>query len=950
MYCRSTVACMKSATTLILVLTISVSAQAASIVKQDVTSNLLGTVFMDDAVTGGGDSTVHDNTNGGAGTDFNRNFDLDGDGFIGAPGLSGTISIDDFGFATSGTASANDATSVTFTFTYLGADEVIGGGDDLLLGSESVLYTHDGAGEYYVDFDTAITGTIDGLGDRFSINVSVDENDGGLQESIRFKSNPLAFETFNGAKFSASGSFNLDAIVWNVDGSGLWNTAANWSPNTVPGVGGASGGSALLGSVSTGPASVTLDVSPNLSALVFDNANSYTVTDGGGSNTVTLSGSAFVTAVTGTHEVAAEITGSAGLNKAGDGIVTLSGTNTYTGTTSIQGGTIAITDTSNLGDAANGIEFNGGGTLRIDGTSLTTLSRSITMTSNGTVNVDDPTNSVEVTGAVSGAGLLVKVGEGTLNLANASGITGDIHVNEGIYVVDNNDGLGDATGVTKVDAGGGTVELDGSGGNLTIAENFQRLQGRFTGVPESHIDNTAGNNTLTGTLNASGDAFSNVRIENSAPATTLTINNTALTPATLFDADDEDLRFVFSGLGDITIGDANTPGSGKIVGSSIDVIVAMDDPNATVTIGTALNTLDTSNATGSYWGGVTTIQSGTLAVLSEATNTNGELASSSINVQNGATFDISDFSSYSLQIVLDPDASGSPNGDETGQLLSGAGTVNTGTGTLNFFEDSRLAPGDSAGTLNVIGNMTMNMTQANPNGALNYELSDSAAGVNDQLDVSNTLTLSQLTDGAFNLNIIPINGNLDNSTYTIMSAGSIINSGGTVSGSDFVITILNPQGTVLNTRQDDTSAVSITGTDVTVSFANSAARLWSGSVNGDWNVDDAGTPGTANWTGGDGQFQDLDFVTFNDGSAQTTVNITETVSPSRMTFNNTSDTFTFTGSGIEGSGAVNLNAGANVVLANNGNAFTGDVSIGVGATLTLGDGSTGALDTIGAGQ
>lgn len=946
MYSRIESMLLKMALVAVIGLSWSSLAAAQTIVNGDVTTNLNGTFFVDDAVTGGNDVTTNDNSSPrNIGPRF---WDLDGNGQLDDVGVPGTVTVEGFGFATSGTASANDATSVDLTFIYLGADQILSG-DDVTLGTRTVGYNHTGAGEYFINFSSPISGAIDGLGQKFLLQLTVNDLDPNNQESIRFKAQSLMFETFSGPKLSVSGGFDIDAIIWDVDGSGNWNTAGNWNPNTVPGVGGEAGGNALLGDAISGPATVTLDVNADLGALIFQSANSYTVTDGGGSNTITLSGGAAVTALNGAHEIDAAIVGSSGLTKAGTGTIALSGTNTYTGTTNIRGGTLAISDNSNLGNAANAIDFDTG-TLRIDGTTLSSISRNVTMTGNGTVSVFDPNHSVDITGAVSGSGLFVKAGEGTLTLSNAAGHTGDIHVNVGTLVVDNNNGLGDTTGTTKIDAGGGTVDLDGSGGSLTIAEDFNRLQGRFDGVPESHIRNIAGNNSLTGTLDASGDGFSNVRIENAAAGTTLTINNSPLDPALLLDSDDEDLQFVFKGTGDIKVGNENTPGSGRIVGSGVNVIVAMDDPTDSLTIATAEGSSDTSNATGFYWGGTTTVQSGTMVVLQDGILNNGELRTTTIDVQSGATFDVSDFaggsnSSYSLQVVtVDPnDAT-----NNVGQRLTGAGTVVTNAATLNAFEDSIIAPGDSAGTLNVTGNLAVTLFGANTNGGFEFELSDSAGGTNDLLAVSNQLTL---TPGAnsYNLRVTPINGDLDTSAYTIMTSGSPI-AGGAGSG-NFNISVTNEQGTALDTRQDDSASVSVGTNNVTVSFSPAQSHNWTGNSDNQWVVGTTDPNGVAapasNWSSSDNLFYDLDTVTFGDGTGQTTVDVAETASPGGVIFTNVSDTYTFTGGGIEGSGDMTLNANANVVLANNGNSFTGNISIAGGASLTLGDGSTGGLDTIG---
>lgn len=182
-------------------------ANAATIVNGDVTASLTGDFFVDDAVTGGGDNTTQESGTNPR-TIGPRFWDLDSSGTIDAGDLvAGTVTVTGFGFASSGTATANDATSVTLEFLYLGLDGLVGGGDDVSLGSETVGYNHTGAGEYFVNFETSLSASIDGANNKFATILTVNDTDGGLDESLRIKTNPLQFESFSGPKLSVTGSF-----------------------------------------------------------------------------------------------------------------------------------------------------------------------------------------------------------------------------------------------------------------------------------------------------------------------------------------------------------------------------------------------------------------------------------------------------------------------------------------------------------------------------------------------------------------------------------------------------------------------------------------------------------------------------------------------------------------------------------------------------------------------
>ena len=185
-------------------------ALGATISVGDVTTNLAGDLFFDDARTGGGDQTINDVNGAGAPlapVNIQRYFDFDGDGSILDMAGPGTVTVKGFGFATSAAALANDATEIDLTFIYLGADENPGtAADNVLLGTERVGYNHTGAGEYFVNFDTDLSAFIDGVGSRFRVVVQVVDNDPSLQESIRFKTRPNNELSFFGQKAGHSGA------------------------------------------------------------------------------------------------------------------------------------------------------------------------------------------------------------------------------------------------------------------------------------------------------------------------------------------------------------------------------------------------------------------------------------------------------------------------------------------------------------------------------------------------------------------------------------------------------------------------------------------------------------------------------------------------------------------------------------------------------------------------
>ena len=144
------------------------AAWGVTIEKGDVTAELGPGFFLDDAATGGGDTTTGN-------INLTRSF---GGLQVGAQG--GEVTITGVGWASS--ANGTTATEATATITYLGADGVWGGGDDVVVGSTTDQLTFSGAGEYVWLFDAPIQATIDGSNSLFRINI----NTGGTG-NIRYK-------------------------------------------------------------------------------------------------------------------------------------------------------------------------------------------------------------------------------------------------------------------------------------------------------------------------------------------------------------------------------------------------------------------------------------------------------------------------------------------------------------------------------------------------------------------------------------------------------------------------------------------------------------------------------------------------------------------------------------------------------------------------------------------
>jgi hypothetical protein len=109
--------------------------QAAAIGIGNVTTTLRPSFFVDEAATGGTDTILTQPLTGPAGT-YNRSFA----GLLNTNQGPTPITLTGFGFAANGSPANNTATTLTVSFTYLGADEEAGGGDDVLIGSAAGNY------------------------------------------------------------------------------------------------------------------------------------------------------------------------------------------------------------------------------------------------------------------------------------------------------------------------------------------------------------------------------------------------------------------------------------------------------------------------------------------------------------------------------------------------------------------------------------------------------------------------------------------------------------------------------------------------------------------------------------------------------------------------------------------------------------------------------------------
>jgi autotransporter-associated beta strand protein len=710
---------------------------------------------------------------------------------------------------------------------------------------------------------------------------------------------------------------NVQAQVneWNVNGGGTFGTAGNWTMGTPT-----AGSTVLFGGVLTAensPAMVTLAAPATLGEIQFNNANATYILAGA---SLTLNGAAIVSTVAGNHEISAHISGTAGLTKTGTGQLTLSaGNSVYSGTTNVQAGSLRIRD---HGAVPGTVNVDTGASVFFEGNSL----------GGGFNGIFTP----DITGAgeVGTSGLLTNE---TVTFNNAKSYTGQTTIIGGILSLTGAGTLGTSDGSaatrTLIDGNQSMGRLSLSGG-INVTNELLVLEARELAALNSVHLSSSGANTWGGNIKGEvGGTQYNIE----STSGTLTLGGTISAP------DTATRNFVFSGAGNFNVTgkiiDSPTGADGVSIGASaLSNVNIIKRGNGKLTIGTASGIID------DYWRGTTTIEAGTLEVLSDGSN-NGELASSAIAVRAGAALDIDHFSSYSMQV---------------GQDLSGAGTVHTQD--LSIFGDNLLSPGDGGiGTLTFQGPSGLGpdvaigsdfLSTVGARGGVAFDLSavttvggssnDLITGVRnltfDVRQFADDFVTPEGTDSPIEILVNPSQNQLAGG-----GAGTyrLINYTGTLTNSANAAVTFAPQLQGLGTTRQTLAISTATAGQVNLVVSGAIANLtWNGSAgNSTWDVDTS-----TNWTGADGKFKNLDNVTFGAGGVKD-VTLNSNVAPGIVNFNSglAAAAYTINGSGgIVGGATVNVNSGL-TRLRNRGNNYSGTTTIANGARLEMETASTGAM-------
>ncbi|MCE9586895.1 MAG: autotransporter-associated beta strand repeat-containing protein [Verrucomicrobia bacterium] len=348
--------------------------------------------------------------------------------------------------------------------------------------------------------------------------------------------------------------------LW-VGSDGSWGNSNNWQSNAI-----ATNGRSV-GITGSAGGTITNDTVTTLGSLTYSNgAGSFTLTGTNAGQTLTISdgitnnsaatqtiflglnttsnqtfnaasGNLTLGAISNTAALTMQesagraitvngaISGAGSLIQSGSGTLNLNASNSYSGGTTLNGGTVVAGNSASFGSGGISVASNAVIAAGAQGLSIT---NTLNLTAGSTATIDSASNSMSISGAITGSGSLAKAGTGTLSISgNSPAFSGATAVNAGRLQVSGNLGTGTVTvgsGASLSGTGsvggisvspGGTIMAgtDSSIGTLTITGNGIWNGGGIYNWKISDANESAGvgYDTLAigGALNLSGVTSSN---------------------------------------------------------------------------------------------------------------------------------------------------------------------------------------------------------------------------------------------------------------------------------------------------------------------------------------------------------------------------------------------------------------------------------------------------------
>ncbi|MEY3896141.1 MAG: hypothetical protein RLZZ214_1661 [Verrucomicrobiota bacterium] len=625
--------------------------------------------------------------------------------------------------------------------------------------------------------------------------------------------------------------------------------------------------------------------------------------------------------------------------------------------------------TSQINLIVNGILNSGTGTLTIAQGGTSTSSGLMVGANNGRELVLNAANAqIAISGRIinntGGASSVTVTGPNAVTFGGTNTFTGDLTVNGTLTA-----GTGQSTAPTASNLGalqpasnrniivnsGGTLSL--TGGNVL-----------GTGASTNTLSNTtlvvnAGGLFLSG-LDGSGTGWWNKIGATNLNGGTIRVGSGANTGA-------------FQGLaliGTVTVGGSSVSSIENFAASNSAANGVHLGQNATASQSITFNVAD-----------VTGNSATDLSVSTNLLNTSANLTASGLTKTGAGTMTLTGANAYTGGTVISEGTLQIGAGGTAGSLSGSSAITNNANFVLNrsdSFAVSNAMSGSGnltklgAGTVTLSGALTHGGSTAISNGALAFTTSQSSIG---SLAVTNSaglsvkaaaagstlLTTSSLTLGTSGTSNLTFDFSNLNTTAALINTG-VFTANGTInlvlsnagvlgSGTHTLIDYTSfsgsgvlPGGTfTLSPRSSGVLANDLSGTALNLNVTNDTPK-WTGLDNGNWQTGSTGAG--SNWklvTGGTTtDFISADNVLFDDSAFGTTalsINAAN-VSPTTVVFDNTSLTYSVSGSfGIAGTGTLSKNGGGSLTLETT-NSHSG------GTTLNLGTLNVNNASALGSGS
>ncbi len=416
------------------------------------------------------------------------------------------------------------------------------------------------------------------------------------------------------AVICAASPLHAASGTWNVDAAGDWGDPLNWFSGIADGT----DSTATFGNIISSNRIINLDADRIIGNITAsDTGQDYTISGAGILTLDVTTGRPIIDVITGrTLTISSVIQGNDGLEKSGAGILSLDAISTnFSGNITINAGTLRI-GTNNTSARLGAATFAGN------------------ITNNGTLLFNN-SQSQELTGIISGSGILQKAGGGTLTLSGNNTYTGKT-------IIAATGGGGPSLSVSSFNSvNGGTPLMTSSslGAPITVADGTIQL-GSGTNIRSATLTYTGGGETTDRVMNVQFNSGSKHTISNTGAGLLRFTSNFTITPSSGSTTGGLTLRG--SGNGQIaqigtlpgilekadggtwTIGGTNAANSVTVTGGKLLVNGTL---NATTTV---------SVSSGTTLGGSATI-GGAITINNGGTLSAGDNGAGQFNVTNALT-------------------------------------------------------------------------------------------------------------------------------------------------------------------------------------------------------------------------------------------------------------------------------------------------------------------------